>query len=551
MKHEVCRSIALLSLLLLGAGVGACTGKQAASGADGAAGGPPDATGLDPVDVPVAASCGNGTVEPGEACDGLALAGMTCSTVWAGFKSGTLQCRPDCSGFDVSGCVAGGQRTAASCSAADVQSALGAAQDGDTVIIPPGTCTWSVTVNLDATLRLIVLKGSGAGATSITAAVEPGLAVDGAEGHGFAISDLGLTRGEHDYRGLIAVTGSANAWRIHHLAVSNQQTDTFRIFGSTYGVIDHVTVTADSWTQFMNVNDTDWTSWQRPMSYGTAQAVFAEDNTVTWSVPGAGIDGQRGCRVVVRHDQLTNLVVSVHGFESGDDAAPLQFEVYDNQFTIEDVAGAWDQNNLTWARLALFRGGSGVLFGNQFTVGANLWLTSPDFALAIFRDDPGFPNSAFQPCDGTQRRFCSNIDKDWTWLGGANIRDCTQDGDCDPGYSCKWKLCSVSHMNLCVADTDCPNGETCSGFIDGPASNTAANDGYPCFMAPGFGSQMHSEPFYAWNNSVSGSVNVPPGAVPLAGEEPQIAEGRDFFNQTVRPGYVSYPYPHPLVQVGR
>ena len=87
----------------------------------------------------------------------------------------------------------------------------------------------------------------------------------------------------------------------------------------------------------------------------------------------------------------------------------------------------------------------------------------------------------------------SNIDKDWTWLGGANIRDCTQDGDCDPGYSCKWKLCSLSHMNLCVADTDCPNGETCSGFIDGPASSTAANDGYPCFMAPGFGSQMHSE----------------------------------------------------------
>jgi Cys-rich repeat protein len=500
---------------------------------------------------PKPASCGDGVVDPGEACDGADLAGMTCTTVFGGFASGTLGCAASCTAFDVSQCVDGGKKNAASCSAADVQSALDSAASGDTVMIPAGNCNWDTVVTLDAEQKSVALQGAGSDATLITTSVEPALWVHGAEGYGFTISKLGLSGGAHDYQGLIHIDGSAKAWRVHHVAFENQQTDSFRIFGSTYGVIDHVTVDADSWTQFMNVNDSDWTSWQRPMSYGTGQAVFAEDDRVTWPVPGGGIDGQRGCRFVVRHDEITNQIVSVHGFESGDSAAPLGIEVYANNFTIFDSVGQWDQNNLTWARLALFRGGSGLLYDNEFTVDQKIWLTSPDFALAIFRNDPQFPNSAFQPCDGTGRRFCSNLDKDWNLTGGQWVRDCAQDSDCESGFTCKWKLCSTSHMNLCAADSDCPSGETCSGTIDGPASSSAADNGYPCFMQPGFGSQMHSEPFYAWNNHVSGSSNVTPGPVPLAGEEPEVVENRDYFNEQQRPGYVAYPYPHPLVLVDR
>ncbi len=47
-------------------------------------------------------TCGNGTTEPGEACDGNDLAGQSCQSL--GFAGGTLACAGDCQSFDTSGC---------------------------------------------------------------------------------------------------------------------------------------------------------------------------------------------------------------------------------------------------------------------------------------------------------------------------------------------------------------------------------------------------------------------------------------------------------------
>jgi hypothetical protein len=51
---------------------------------------------------PCADDCGNGTLDPGETCDGNALGGYTCQDF--GYLGGTLECTPDCSGFDESNC---------------------------------------------------------------------------------------------------------------------------------------------------------------------------------------------------------------------------------------------------------------------------------------------------------------------------------------------------------------------------------------------------------------------------------------------------------------
>lgn len=51
---------------------------------------------------PCADNCGNGMIDSGEACDGNALDGYTC--VDFGYNGGTLECYPDCSGFDESNC---------------------------------------------------------------------------------------------------------------------------------------------------------------------------------------------------------------------------------------------------------------------------------------------------------------------------------------------------------------------------------------------------------------------------------------------------------------
>ncbi|MBX7194051.1 MAG: integrin alpha [Sandaracinaceae bacterium] len=47
--------------------------------------------------------CGNGTIEGRESCDGAAVAGHTC--VEQGFSGGTLRCASDCSGLDLATCT--------------------------------------------------------------------------------------------------------------------------------------------------------------------------------------------------------------------------------------------------------------------------------------------------------------------------------------------------------------------------------------------------------------------------------------------------------------
>lgn len=47
-------------------------------------------------------NCGDGDLDPGEVCDGSALAGTTCRDF--GYPEGTLACNDDCAGFLVEGC---------------------------------------------------------------------------------------------------------------------------------------------------------------------------------------------------------------------------------------------------------------------------------------------------------------------------------------------------------------------------------------------------------------------------------------------------------------
>ena len=58
-----------------------------------------DAAGCAPPPDP----CGNGVIDPGEACDGLLLGDASCASL--GFGQGDLACREDCLGFDPSGCA--------------------------------------------------------------------------------------------------------------------------------------------------------------------------------------------------------------------------------------------------------------------------------------------------------------------------------------------------------------------------------------------------------------------------------------------------------------
>jgi hypothetical protein len=58
------------------------------------------------------ATCGNGMVDPGEACDGQNLNLATCAMLTMGMMpTGSPLCNVDCKGFTTTGCMTTGQGT--------------------------------------------------------------------------------------------------------------------------------------------------------------------------------------------------------------------------------------------------------------------------------------------------------------------------------------------------------------------------------------------------------------------------------------------------------
>ncbi|MBN1887419.1 MAG: hypothetical protein JW850_05495 [Thermoflexales bacterium] len=114
----------------------------------------------------------------------------------------------------------------------------------------------------------------------------------------------------------------------------------------------------------------------------------------------------------------------------------------------------------------------------------------------------------------------------------------------------------VTHYrSCCYAGAGCSEHGTCDGTnpIDGNTEPQEVYKGWPCKEQIGRGAQQSSQPFYEWNNTYNGSdidvtvYNNWPGCT-----DPQpsdhVQENRDYYNDTPRPGYTPYIYPHPLTR---
>jgi len=392
--------------------------------------------------------------------------------------------------------------TAAGLTPEAVWEVIDAAKDDDTVQLPAGRAVWTngLTTGRSAKMKAITIQGAGIDKTIICdGRSDPGgppFVLPGVEGKPFRVTGITLDgtgyRNAGNWGGLMTIRGTCKNFRIDHCKFKN--TDCMlSIQGDTYGVVDHCRFEADE-SHGGNVQPVDFSgpgesSYRKPLSLGTAEAMYFEDNEV-YIAQSAGAKGKRsgnnpwiapnnGARIVVRHNTIVNAELEIYRPGRNKQYGCQQCEIYDNQFSVDDG---------TSQIIMCVGAGTAMVFNNTAT-GTTYW-KPPAIMLRnerAWRDLPGFPKAdGKQPSDGNQI----------------------------------------------------------------PAGQLGA--GYPCFGQVGWATNVDGKfkpsPCYAWNNTLNGKpLRMEVDYRADANEAATIKEGREFFNEKPPEGYYKpYVYPHPL-----
>jgi len=406
---------------------------------------------------------------------------------------------------------------AASCSRNDVGTAVASASNGDTVVVPAGICTWATQLNVTVG---ITLKGAGIDQTTIV----DGVPKDGSSNSsvisfivnapntfritGFTFQENVIDPNVYN-RGMVVAYGTAKAFRIDHnkfvtTSDQNSRNSRIRLDGWLYGVIDHNTFRGNFETG-VTIGHSSWGgssygdgSWAEQLYLGTEKAVYVEDNIFTELAnpyAAGAIDGLDGMRFVFRYNTLYDQYVVVHGTDSGQRRRGTRsFEIYNNQFNYNST-----QTGGNYWTATLIRSGSGVIYNNTYTntgyVGNGTAGFNNIIKLWIDRDDNAFP--PWGKCDGT------------------SIYDQLTPGA--SGYRC----------------------------VDQPGAGTSSNlAGLGTPLAQWVGNILF--PIYQWGNHF-GNNNSPTTGTQGTFAALHLQANRDYFDNTPKPGYTAYTYPHPLV----
>src|ERR1035437_571409 len=289
-----------------------------------------------------------------------------------------------------------GSCTAASCSLSDVQTAIGQVNDGDTVIVPAGICTWNSALLLAKTITLRGM-GSSTGGTEIDY---------GGTGHVLIDIQAGVKTGHLDISGFMFSGGDPNFWdgtaihingpggwknlRIHDNVFKNVIQYAIKGFSYTDALIDNnIFQGTGNAIELNGVGASDWTS---PLTLGTSDFFFIEGNTFIWN-DDQGNEGHiaadftNGGRGVLRNNQIRNGFFETHDRARGGFPSADAFEVYNNTFTDDSIK--WEGINVS--------SGTGVIWGNTFVGSYQYPIGGLDYKTIDTADT--YHNGTL-PCDG-------------------------------------------------------------------------------------------------------------------------------------------------------
>lgn len=258
-------------------------------------------------------------------------------------------------------------KSAASCSQADVQAAINSATNGNTVLVPAGTCTWNSSVSISN--KTIIIKGAGRTST--------GTVINyGGSGHTLVNIAPGSQTGRVEVTGFKFSGGDSNYWSGMHIQFSGpNKWRNLRIYNNTFaggrnnvirgdttveGLIDNNIFQGSSHSiQFDGGGSADWSA---PVEYGGPGFFFVENNTfdnldTAGSTGWFAVDTMNGGKVVFRYNTLKNAFWENHDRCRNGLPSNRAFEIYNNTFT-HDSSG-WKAVDLS--------SGDGVIFGNTFS----------------------------------------------------------------------------------------------------------------------------------------------------------------------------------------
>jgi hypothetical protein len=486
-------------------------------------------------------------------------------------------------------------------SVASVQALHNAAHNGDTITIPAGTFTWATGVTFT---KAITFQGAGVGNTIILDAMTTGARiihftlVPGRPSRltGIEIRNGGRTKDASS--GFLGVLGqdqrNGQTFRIDHCKFDSLRGNID--INALIGVIDHNEIITRAGA-FIHMHGMHWngatslwgdSSMSSPFNWGSGEFVFIEDNTYTGTFPTAArgfTDGDSGCRFVVRHNTITDGSIGVHGTDSGGrQRTGLAYEVYNNHFISTGGKGN------SWGSV---RGGVVLLHDNTLSG----FLPNPSFPMSYFRlalpawaggangqglwdvnavpdvvnsGNPSYHTTVMGPPPGpffsgtaatnsVQSGPFSSVtvsgSPGWAinqWQGYTIQRNTNLGGD--PGLLTFSEIQSNT-ANVIQYRNNSGNGQVfkiaagdsfqlfkvVQGFdMSGTSLCPLLGPENPAILPPNFHQDI--TPCYSWNNIMDGGAHANIGQADFI-----FKGGIHYVNDTPKPGYTPYVYPHPLV----
>lgn len=278
---------------------------------------------------------------------------------------------------------------AASCSQANVTSAITSAANGDIVQVPAGNCTWSA-MTLS---KGIHLKGAGSASTIITVTGQLDITKNATNyieisGFTFQASNLGSAM-----FGLYG-TWTAKPFLIHDNIFTVNTAGIMRIETNGGVIYKNTLKSTRAWNNGfsddpgiqhkLGTADAN-ASWPTPDTMGThddgTKNLYVEDNIFD-NMATVGTDFDDGARAVVRYNTFTNTSFNSHGL----DTSPVgvrHYEIYNNTWLYPD-----NMANLPW--VIWLRGGTGAIFNNAIpNVTGQEWGDIEETQLSIRMVDEG------------------------------------------------------------------------------------------------------------------------------------------------------------------